>query len=288
MSSALENVELNAGAGGELIAVDTISDGQETPANVQAQAVKILLGASGVNDGLVNAANPMPVEAVGDVNVTGSVGVTGVVSVAGTVIVSEVETTVTVSGAVSVSNDVVVVGTDAEDATAVGAPVRIAGVDATGNIKSIDVREDPTDGVRRLQVEGRVAITAPVPPPTTTPVSITYSGALSITTNRTDNYVITDSKRFVVQSIVAGSEGDTSERGSVVEVYYFDGTTQHIIERVYLNGFTTAVYPDTQQARDGTICLGDGATKTIRVVRRRLSGSAQEVDFVVRGYEYTP
>lgn len=162
------------------------------------------------------------------------------------------------------------------------------GQDENGLAQALDVREDSIDLIRRVQIEGRVSISAPVPPPSTTPVSITFSGALSITSNQTDNYVIANGKNFVVQQIVAGCEGDTSERGSAVEVFYFDGTTAHLIERVYLNGFTTEVYPNTEKARNGTVTLGNGTTKTIRVVRRRLSGSSQEVDFVVRGYEYTP
>lgn len=162
------------------------------------------------------------------------------------------------------------------------------GEDPGGVARALDVRVDALDGRRRLQIEGKFSLTPPEPPPSTTKVTITFAGALSITTDQTDNYVITASKRFVVQQIVAGCEGDTSERGSVVEVIYFDGTTEHLVERIYLNGFTTEVYPATELSRDGTILEGNGTTKTIRVKRRRLSGSTQEVDFVVRGYEYTP
>lgn len=61
MTSALENVVLNPGVGGEKVAVDTVPDGQVSPVNVQAQAVKILLGASGTNGGLVDSANPLPI-----------------------------------------------------------------------------------------------------------------------------------------------------------------------------------------------------------------------------------
>lgn len=166
--------------------------------------------------------------------------------------------------------------------------VMVMGHDDADAAQFLDVRLDPLGGQRRLQIEGKVSLTAPTPPPDTTPVAITFSGALSISSNQTDNYVIANGKRFVVQQIVGGCEGDTSERGSAIEVYYFDGTTQHLIERLYLNGFTTEVYPNTERARDGTATDGNGTTKTIRVIRRRLSGSAQEVDFVVRGYEYTP
>lgn len=162
------------------------------------------------------------------------------------------------------------------------------GEDAAGVARAIDVRVDPLDGRRRLQIEGKLTVSPPEPPPSTTKVTITFAGALSIATDTADDYTIANGKRFVVQQIIAGSEGDTSERGSVVEVFYFDGTTEHLVERVYLNGFTTEVYPNTDKARDGTLADGNGTTKTIRVRRRRLSGSMQEVDFVVRGYEFTP
>lgn len=274
MPSALENVTLNPGTGGEKVAVDTVSDGQVLPANVQAQAVKVLLGASGVNDGLVDAANPLPVS-----------GTIEVSSVADPVVVASVTDPVTVA---SVTSDVAVVGTDADGASATGAPVLTAGKDASGDVRALDVRYDSTDGIRRLQVEGRVSVTAPTAPPSTTAVTITFSGALSISSTATDNYTITNGKKFVLQQVIAGSEGDTSERGSVVEVFYYDGSTERIIERVYLNGFTTAVYPNAATARDGTAITGNGTTKTIRLRRRRLSGSAQEVDAVLRGYEYTP
>ena len=162
------------------------------------------------------------------------------------------------------------------------------GLDGDGNIRAMDVRVDGIDGTRRLQIEGKVSFSPPAAPPAATAVSITFSGALAISTNQTDNYTITNAKRFVLQQVVAGSEGDSTERGSVVEVFYFDGTTERIVERVYLNGFTTEVFPSTETSRDGTNCDGNGSTKTIRIRRRRLSGASQEVDFVVRGYEYTP
>lgn len=178
-------------------------------------------------------------------------------------------------------------------ATETTLPAGARGVLAMGRDDSnvahfLDVRTDPLGGQNRLQIEGVVSITAPSPPPDTTPVAITFSGNLSINSTQTDNYTITNGKVFVVQQIVAGCEGDTSERGSAVEVFYFDGTTERLIERVYLNGFTTEVFPNTDTARDGTLATGNGTTRTIRIKRRRLSGSSQEVDFVVRGYEYTP
>ena len=160
------------------------------------------------------------------------------------------------------------------------------GEDASGTAQAADIRKDTVDNIRRLQIEGRVSVTAPVAPPSTTAVSIASDSPLSITSDSTTNYVITNAKTFYLQQVVAGSEGDTSERGSVVEVLYYDGSTEHIIERVYLNGFTTSIsLNNINKSRDGTTMTGDGSTKQIRVRRRRLSGSSQEVDAVVRGYE---
>jgi hypothetical protein len=162
------------------------------------------------------------------------------------------------------------------------------GHDEDDKAQVLDVRLDPVDGQRRLQIEGKVSFTAPSPPPSTTAVTITFAGTLAIAADATDNYVIANAKRFVLQQIIAGSEGDSTEKGSCIEVSYFNGTTAFLIERVYINGFTTQVYPNTEKSRNGTLCDGNGTTKTIRVVRRRLSGASQEVDVVVRGYEYTP
>jgi hypothetical protein len=165
----------------------------------------------------------------------------------------------------------------------------VVGDDEDGKAQALEVSIDPLDGKRRLQIEGHVSIAAPEPPVGTTVVSFTFSGALSISATQTDNYVITNGKRFVLQQIVAGSEGDTSEKGSVIEVFYFDGTTEYLVEREYINGFTTQLSPLTETSRDGAQTMdGNGTTKTVRVKRRRLSGSSQEVDFVIRGYEYTP
>jgi hypothetical protein len=155
-----------------------------------------------------------------------------------------------------------------------------------GKAQAIEVRVDPADSIRRLQIAGKVTLTAPVPPPSTTAVTVSANSPLSITTDHTTEYIITNGKTLYIQQIACGSEGDTSERGSAVEVSYFDGTTEHLVERIYINGFTQyGVLPDTSTARDGTVMTGNGTTKTLRVKRRRLSGSSQEVDAVVRGYE---
>jgi hypothetical protein len=173
--------------------------------------------------------------------------------------------------------------------TAVPAGTRallVTGEDSDGVARAIDVRVDPNGGTRRLQIEGKVSVTAPVAPPATTSVTLSASTPLSISNDTTTSYVITNGKTFYIQQIACGCEGDTSERGSCIEVSYYDGAVEHLVERLYINGFTQyGVLPDTPKARDGTTMTGNGTTKTIRIKRRRLSGSSQEVDAVVRGYE---
>ncbi|MHA2334281.1 MAG: hypothetical protein ACXAEU_19795, partial [Candidatus Hodarchaeales archaeon] len=109
---------------------------------------------------------------------------------------------------------------------------------------------------------------------------------LEVASLETHNYTITNGKTFYIQQIVVGAEGDPTEKGSKVEVHYFDGTTEHLIDRLYITGFTAfGSYPDASLARDDTELVGDGSTKTIRVKRIRMSGGTQEVDVVIRGYE---
>lgn len=184
------------------------------------------------------------------------------------------------------SNDVAL---DLARGSAVPAGTRgllVVGEDVDGVARAVDVRIDPNDSKRRLQIEGKVTLTAPVAPPSTTAVTIAADTPLAITTDTTTSYIITNGKTFYIQQIACGSEGDSTERGSVVEVKYYDGATEHLVERIYVNGFTQyGVLPDTSKARDGTLMTGNGTTKTIRITRRRLSGASQEVDAVVRGYE---
>jgi hypothetical protein len=105
-------------------------------------------------------------------------------------------------------------------------------------------------------------------------------------TSHTTEYVIANGKTFFIQQIIAGAEADPSEKGSKIEVAYFDGTTEHLVDRVYVTGFTQfGIYPDTSKTRDGTTMTGNGTTKVIRVKRQRMSTSGQEIDAVVRGYE---
>lgn len=144
---------------------------------------------------------------------------------------------------------------------------------------------DEQDGLRRIAVSGKVYSLPPAPPADTTPVTIPADTPLAINQDTHHDYVIPNGKTFYLQQIVVGAEGDPTEKGSKVEVSYFDGTSYHVIERLYFTGFTQyGSYPDIGMARDGTALVGNGSTKKIRVSRIRLSGSTEEVDCVVRGY----
>jgi len=158
--------------------------------------------------------------------------------------------------------------------------------------KSIDgkaivpnIIQDDVSDYQSLYVTGKVSLVSPMPPVGKTQITIDNSSPLSIASTSNVKYTIASGSTFVLQQIIAGSEGDTSERGSVVEVYYSGSDlSSHIVSRVYVSGFTTFIQPNTSQARDGTSLGGDG-TAYLVLRRRRLSGAAQEVDCVVRGYE---
>jgi hypothetical protein len=142
---------------------------------------------------------------------------------------------------------------------------------------------DTQDSFQRLAIQGKVQVTPPVAPPTATPVTIDASIPLDVGSHDT-TYTITSGKTFVIQQIVAGAEGDPTEKGSKIEVYFDDGT-ERLIERIYITGFTQyGVYPDTQTSRDGTILAGNGSNELV-VRRQKLGGSNKEIDVVIRGYE---
>jgi len=87
-----------------------------------------------------------------------------------------------------------------------------------------------------------------------------------------------------LEYLVAGAEGDPTAKGSKIEVLYYDGAAEHLVERIYLMGESVSVYPNTSSARDGTAMTGNGSTKKVYLRRHRMSGTAQEVDAVARGY----
>ena len=153
-----------------------------------------------------------------------------------------------------------------------------------------DVVTDTTDDFNRLAVSGKVSISPPPPPINADEVVIAADTPLEINNQNSPHdtaYVITSGKTLYVQQIVAGAEGDPTERGSKVEVIFNENGTEHIMERIYVAGFTQfGIYPDTSTARDGTLMVGNaGGTNTLIVRRARQSNSAQEIDAVIRGFE---
>ena len=144
---------------------------------------------------------------------------------------------------------------------------------------------------------GKLSVSAspPTAPPGTTefvfavsPSQLTVgSGGQVSSPHNSDSSVIASGKTLRIQLISAGTEGDPAESGSKVEVYWVEGAggTEHLIERLYSDGASeTLVLPETRKARDGTQLDGNGTNTFIRVRRTRLSSSAKEIDFVVRGY----
>lgn len=98
---------------------------------------------------------------------------------------------------------------------------------------------------------------------------------------------IPNGEKLVLQQMIAGCQGDPSADGSKVEVYYWNGSTETLVDRIYVTGQTQfGNYPDTDTARDGTQLDGmpTAGEGTIRIYRSRLSNSSQEIDAVLRGY----
>lgn len=150
----------------------------------------------------------------------------------------------------------------------------------------VDVVTDPEDGLNRLPISGKVSISSPATPSTAVDVTIPGDTPLSMTGTEDSTHVISDGKTFTVKAIEAGAAGDPTEKGSRVDAVFDENGTEKVIARIYLTGQTVALYPDTSEARDGTSLDGNvGGTNKIILRRVRLSGVAQEVDAVLRGYE---
>jgi hypothetical protein len=180
------------------------------------------------------------------------------------------------------------------DAVAVPANTRhllVGGIDQTGDARRLELIEDTQEvGLYRLATTGKVSITIPPPPEGGVKISISADDPLEISQSTSPyltEWEIDDGKTLNIQQIIAGCQGDPSADGSKVEVYYWDGTDEHLIDRIYVVGQTQfGNYPDTNVARDdeplvGMPTAGEG---TIRIYRSRLSNSAQEIDCVIRGY----
>lgn len=160
----------------------------------------------------------------------------------------------------------------------------IHGISQHREVLAAYVSYDAADGIRRLAIDGKVSISPPPPPAGTTEVIMSADNPLSMNGTHNTEYIIGTGKTFHIQQITCGAEGDPNEKGSKVEIIFHNGT-EHIVERIYVVGFTQfGIYPDTAEARDGTKLIGNGTNKII-IRRNRLGGNTLEVDAVVRGYE---
>jgi hypothetical protein len=166
-----------------------------------------------------------------------------------------------------------------------------SGVDQTGDSRLVQLVEDAQEpGLYRVLMSGKVSISAPPVPTGGTPQTIVADSPLAISQAQSpflNEWEIPNGKKLVIQQIICGCQGDPSADGSKVEVFYWDGTTEHLIDRIYVTGQTQfGNYPDTDSARDDTVLNGLPTTGhgTIRFYRSRLSNSAQEIDGVLRGY----
>lgn len=160
------------------------------------------------------------------------------------------------------------------------------------------VARDKTDIVHPLlsETDGSLIVAAKPPsaPPGTTALTLAVNeselevgaGGDVASPHTTNGSIITNGGKVYLQTIEVGTEGDSSENGSVVEVYWqTSGPTNHLIGRYYIMGATVQVIlPDVHYARDGEEMTGNGSDKRLVVIRRRLSLAALEIDFVVRGY----
>jgi hypothetical protein len=156
-----------------------------------------------------------------------------------------------------------------------------SGRDASGNAQHLRL-----DGNKNLKVTNVL----PTPPGAATAVIIAQPEneleiAGGVQNPHDTDYLIPSGQTFFLQVVSCGAAGDPSEDGSRVDVVYYDGTTEHIVTRMYLAGQTVyEAFPDSSHARDGTTMSGDGSTKKIILRRIRLSQATQEVDAEVRGY----
>jgi len=188
-------------------------------------------------------------------------------------------------GRVKITDDTNVLGVETGGLGKVSA----YGIDRLGVLRRMDLLQDETDtSLYRLAISGKVSVTIPPPPPGGAKIAISADNPLSIsqaTSPYLTEWTIPTGKTLFIQQIIAGCQGDPSADGSKVEVYYYDGATEHLVDRIYILGQTQfGNYPDTSTARDGTVMTGSGTTRKLRIYRSRLSNSTQEIDAVVRGY----
>jgi hypothetical protein len=147
------------------------------------------------------------------------------------------------------------------------------------------------------EVDGALIVAAkpPTAPPGTTEFVMAVNEAeLSVgsggdvaSPHTTESAIIGNTVNLFLQSVNVGTEGDPSEAGAKVEIYWREGAgpTDHLIERIFVAGDTKQItLPNINKARDGTAMTGNGTNTKLAITRTRLSASAQEVDFEIRGF----
>lgn len=170
--------------------------------------------------------------------------------------------------------------------TVVNKPLEIlSGIDQYGYARRLELIED-TSNIWRMHISGKMSTQVEKPPASGQEVSIFADTPLSVNNRISPHdttYIIPNNKTLVIQRIVAGCQGDSSEDGSKVEIIFNDGT-EHLINRVFINGATQFnSFLDTKKAIDGTSFVGNG-TNSIIIRRIRLSNGEQEIDCALRGY----
>lgn len=129
----------------------------------------------------------------------------------------------------------------------------------------------------------------PACPPGATEINLYADNPLELsnaTSPHNTERVIADGKTFKLQRVIIGAGHDPSEKGSEVELIYYDGSTEHVVTRYFVDNTTYVIqYADSTKSRDGTSMVGNGSTKKFIVRRTRLSSAAQLVDVHVQGYE---
>lgn len=151
----------------------------------------------------------------------------------------------------------------------------------TANIQlnsTVRTGQIPVDGNGNIGV--RVVSTAP--PAGVAATIIAADNPLTVGIHDTD-FIIPNGQTFYLQQLVGGNEDHS--KGASIEIIYYDGAVERVVHRDYYNGAThSTVFPDISEARDGTVMVGDGSTKLIRIRRAKFSGTNIAIDGEVYGY----
>lgn len=172
------------------------------------------------------------------------------------------------------------------DALPVGDNV-IGRVKLTDGTYVVSVLDDVESELKRLAITGKVSVVPAPTPATATEVVVAAYVPLEFTPNnpQTEAHSIPTGKTFYLLQAEYGAEDDPSDKGSRVELAYYDGTTEHIVDLLYVTGDTSYIqYPETSKSLDGTTMVG-GTGKEFRIKRQHFGGAAKELYAVVRGYE---